>query len=116
MTALEQLAQANTQLVIPANALRDLIAEDRQRTWMEGVEVGKRLRDMMDTADLDAPLTIDEAANALGLHKNSILNLRNTGKLTAIYYPNINKVLFAKSEILRFKRQQDPRISTHIFD
>lgn len=105
MSQLEQLAQMGAQIVIPADKLRELLAEDRQATWMDGVEVGMRMRAARELTDLQKPLDIKQACESLGLSENSVRALIDNGTLRTIQYKGINKIFIAQEEVRRFKEK-----------
>lgn len=105
MTNLEQLAQMGAQIVIPAATLRELIAEDRQATWMDGVEVGMRMRAVRELTDLQKPLDLKQACEALGLSDSSVRTLIDNGTLRTMQYKGINKIFIAQEEVRRFKEK-----------
>lgn len=91
------------QIVIPADALRQLLAEDRQATWMDGVEVGMRMRAAKELTDLQKPLDINQTCEALGLSESSVRTLIDNGTLRTMQYKGINKIFIAQDEVRRFK-------------
>lgn len=102
-TSLAALAQMGAQIVIPAATLRELIAEDRQATWMDGVEVGMRMRAARELTDLQKPLDIKQTMEALGLSESSVRTLIDNGTLRTMQYKGINKIFIAADEVRRFK-------------
>lgn len=102
MNTLQEYAQAGMQIVIPAAALMQYLADDRTETFHEGIREGIRIAEAKRVQGLETPLTKKEAAHALGVSERTIDNLRSRGELESLDYGD--KVLFEVEEILRYKR------------
>ena len=90
------------QIVIPADALKQYLDEDRRETFSEGVREGIRIAAAQRVSGLERPLTTKQAAEALGVTERTLYNLRMNGDLECLDYEG--KVLFEVEEILRYKR------------
>lgn len=110
MSQLEQLAAMGAQIVIPADKLRELLAEDRQATWMDGVEVGMRMRAAKELTDMQRPLDMKETMDALGLSENSVRYLIDKGDLRPIQYKGVNKIFIPQDEVRRLKERSSKPI------
>lgn len=102
MNELNQLAMQHAQIVIPADVLVEYLRKDREETYMDGIREGRRLEQAKLAAGLEQPLSISDAAFALGIGESNVKYLRKKGELEAMEYGG--RVLFDPEEIRRYKR------------
>ncbi len=89
-------------MVVPANALQEILHEEMEHYFRMGVEEGMRIEAEKRRMEFARPLTMEEAADALGLSTSTVKGLRKKGDLESIDYGD--SVRFERSEIERYKR------------
>lgn len=108
-TQFDILAESHAQIVIPADALRDIIHEERRMSFERGIQEGIRIIKDERRAMLERPLNKKEAADALGVSVRSLDGMRQKGLLDSMEYNS--QVYISQEEIARYKRTHKSRYS-----
>ena len=101
MTALEQLANQQAMVLIPAQTLIEYLHIDREETFAEGVRAGYYQAELAAKMSAKEPYTKKEAAKVLGFSEGTIDNLRRRGELQSYEYGG--QVRIEKAEVERWK-------------